>query len=307
MSGAVDMLAAALDYAARGWHVFPAWGADGHACRCPLGADCPRAAKHPRTPRGFRDATTDAGRITRWWDGNPHDNVAVWTGASGVVVFDIDGPAAHRTYGELLCELGAPGPPWCSDGAAVTTGREAGLHLHFAAPADVALSTGSPWADRGIDIRAGGSYVLVPPSLHASGRRYRWLVPVPGVGLPELAPPWVAALVAHQTPPERPPAPTWASPVLDGVHATRYGRAALVGLLDDLSRTGEGARNTATYAAMRRVLDLYREGHLPSPGAALDEVAALAALLGLPAREVHTIRASAQRGAAMTEGADHAR
>jgi hypothetical protein len=306
VTGTVDTLAAALDHAARGWHVFPVWAPLDGACRCPLGDRCARAAKHPRTKSGFKDATADAARITAWWSRQPHDNIGVWTGASGLVVLDIDGPDAHRTYGELLVSLGAPGPPWCTDGAAVATGRDGGMHLYFAAPPDVTLTTASPWADRGIDIRAGGSYVLAPGSLHASGRRYRWLVPIPGVGLPELAAPWVAALV-KPTAEEVPPRPVQAPPVLDGVHATRYGRAALVGLLDDLSRTGEGARNTATYAAMRRVLDLYRGGHLPSPGAALDEVAALAALLGLPAHEVHTIRASARRGAAMTEGADHAR
>jgi len=297
MSGPPTMLAGALALAADGRHVFPIWGADGAACRCPPGADCQRAAKHPRTPRGFRDATTDPGRIERWWGRHPADNVGVWTGASSLVVLDIDGHSAAVRYGELLRELGDPGPPWCTDGAAVTTGRTGGMHLWFRAPAGVNLTHSTPWGADHIDIRAGNSYVLAPPSLHTSGRRYTWLVPPPAAGLPDLAPAWVAAIAHHQTPAERPATPVRARPPRDGLHGTRYGIAAAAGVLHDLENAASGSRNTATYTAARRVLDLARDGHLPDADHVLGYVGEAAARTGLTGTEIETTVASAIAGA----------
>ena len=71
----------ALEYAARGWPVFP----------------CNAGQKTPATSHGHRDATTDPAQITAWFTRNPHWNLAIATGAPGPDVLDIDqhGPAGN--------------------------------------------------------------------------------------------------------------------------------------------------------------------------------------------------------------------
>ena len=71
----------ALEYAARGWPVFP----------------CNAGQKTPATAHGHRDATTDPAQITAWFTRNPHRNLAIATGAPGPDVLDIDqhGPAGN--------------------------------------------------------------------------------------------------------------------------------------------------------------------------------------------------------------------
>src|SRR5436309_6082569 len=70
------MLARALEYAQRGWHVFPL---------------APGTKKPIKGSNGFKDATTSASRIRDWWRESPDANVAIATGTvSGVFVVDAD-------------------------------------------------------------------------------------------------------------------------------------------------------------------------------------------------------------------------
>jgi hypothetical protein len=84
---------AALDYAARGWAVFPVHGIRDDRCTCGA-ASCNSPGKHPigeLTPHGVKDATTDAERIASWWAEYPEANIGVAAGtASGFVVVDVD-------------------------------------------------------------------------------------------------------------------------------------------------------------------------------------------------------------------------
>ena len=60
-----DLLAAALDYAARGLPVFP----------------CVPRGKTPAVARGFHSATTNPATIRRYWT-DPDRNIGIPTGAS---------------------------------------------------------------------------------------------------------------------------------------------------------------------------------------------------------------------------------
>ena len=84
------MLSEALGYAEMGLGVFPVAGIANGACACWAGRGCPSPGKHPLTPHGFKDATTDPRRVTAWWRNR-------WPGANiggvppaGVVVLDVD-------------------------------------------------------------------------------------------------------------------------------------------------------------------------------------------------------------------------
>jgi putative DNA primase/helicase len=74
----------ALEYAARGWQVFPChFITTSGTCSC--GEDCGSAGKHPMTYGGLNDATTDEQQIRDWWSQSPYANVGIRTGeVSGI-------------------------------------------------------------------------------------------------------------------------------------------------------------------------------------------------------------------------------
>ena len=187
MTAAPDMLQHALDYARRGWLVIPLHTVDdAGACSC-LNARCKSQAKHPRTRSGLREASRDEAQIRAWWDRWPRANIGVVTGQrSGLWVLDVD-----RKGGGLdaLGKLRARGIPATLEAQTGSGGR----HLLWA------------WSDgvrnrqrieidgeeTAIDVRGDGGYIVAPPSLHASGDRYRW-----GADLyPARAPQWLLDLV----------------------------------------------------------------------------------------------------------------
>jgi hypothetical protein len=106
--------------------------------------------------------------IGTWFRRWPDANLGVVTGAvSNLIVLDID-PAhggeesltgIERQYGQL--------PPTPE---AVTGGG--GRHLYFRHPGGVVRNRAA--MAPGLDLRADGGYVVVPPSLHPSGRHYAW-------------------------------------------------------------------------------------------------------------------------------------
>jgi hypothetical protein len=98
----------ALKYARLGLHVLPLHAiADGH-CSCGSGADCKRPGKHPRTPNGVKDATTDRSAIKAWWNRWPKAKVGLVLGApSNVIAVETRGKTGRRklrelTHGSLL-------------------------------------------------------------------------------------------------------------------------------------------------------------------------------------------------------------
>lgn len=162
------MLDHALQYASRGWHVFPLHSpVDGH-CSCGK-PDCENEAKHPRTEHGLLDATIDASILTQWWTDWPEANIGIRTGEiSGIVVMDIDArKSGLESWAELQDLHGRV------DTLTSHTGG-GGLHLIFQAPADRLLKNSTEEIAPGIDTRAEGGYIVAPPSLHISGRRYSW-------------------------------------------------------------------------------------------------------------------------------------
>jgi hypothetical protein len=153
-------------YARKGFPVFPLHSvAEG---RCSCRDDCCRhPGKHPRTPQGFKDATTDLAKVASYWQRHPDANIGLATGAtSGLLFLDVD--PRHGGDDSLASLISKHGP--LPDTAQQTTGG-GGKHIGFRFPAGVSLpSELAP----GIELKGNGRYIVVAPSLHFSGRRYQW-------------------------------------------------------------------------------------------------------------------------------------
>jgi hypothetical protein len=213
------LAAAALDAAARGWHVFPVRPGDKRPAypdhtedRC-NGTD-------PRCRNGHQGweprATTDPGRIRRAWSSAAY-NVGIATGPSGLVVIDLDVPKPGEeppgrwavpgvTDGAdalaVLCE--EHGEPMPFETFMVRT-RRGGMHLYFEAPAGTVLRNtrgetggGLGWM---IDTRAHGGFVVGAGSfvdLPDGTGRYEVIYDRPPAPLPA----WLASLLnpAHRRP-----------------------------------------------------------------------------------------------------------
>lgn len=166
-----DLGAAALFYATRlHWPVFPLQ---------------PRG-KQPLTRRGFHDATLDPEQISAWWAKHPEANIATPTGpvghgGCGLDVIDVDGPAGVASLAAMrhehcppdcseqrFCDAMAGLPPVLARSA---TSRDAGFHYWIAATGDGNKTALEP----GVDYRGLGGYVVIPPSVGATGRRYAWI------------------------------------------------------------------------------------------------------------------------------------
>jgi hypothetical protein len=135
-----DVLRAALAYAERGIPVFP----------------CKPGGKEPLTPRGFKDASTDASRITAWFNRWPNANLGIPTGErSGLLVLDVDQPAGldalEAEHGELPATL------------THSTGS-GGMHYLFKFPPGEKISISAGKLATGVDTRGEGGYIVAPPS-----------------------------------------------------------------------------------------------------------------------------------------------
>jgi hypothetical protein len=162
-------LEATLSCAGRGWDVLPLHSIINGRCTCGS-PDCDSPGKHPRTLHGVRDATTDEATIRRWWQRWPDANIGIATGAgSGFFVLDVD---PRHDADDSLADLERTHGP-LPDTVESLTGS-GGRHVLFRHPGDhVPNKVGiAP----GLDIRGDGGYIVAPPSLHLSGRRYAWEV-----------------------------------------------------------------------------------------------------------------------------------
>jgi hypothetical protein len=115
----------------------------------------------------LKNATTDKRTIAHWWSCFDYCNVGLATGQ--LVALDVD-PRHHgdQTLRALEDKHGALPQTW----RAITGGG--GEHVFFTSSAAIAGSAGT--VGQGLDIRGADGYVVAPPSLHKSGRRYEWNV-----------------------------------------------------------------------------------------------------------------------------------
>ncbi|MFI0192170.1 bifunctional DNA primase/polymerase [Streptomyces sp. NPDC017082] len=247
-------LAAALDAASRGWHVFPLIPSD----------------KRPSIRDWETRSTTDRERIARCWTHAPY-NVGIAAGPSRLVIVDLDRPkhpgdtppadwAEHGvTDGAdvlaVLCER--HGQPFPADTYTVRT-WSGGTHLYFAAPEGEPLRNTAGDSARGlgwkVDTRAVGGLVVGAGSTFA-GHRYTVARDAPVAQLPG----WLAELLRPAPlPPQRPVA----VPLTARDRRGRFLNAALNGELARVTGSGEHEHNTALYIASVALGQLVAGGEL---------------------------------------------
>ena len=158
----------ALRYVERDWPVFPIW---------PSG-------KNPLTPHGVNDATTDRAIIESWWHRWPNANIGLAVSA-GYLVLDVDSDEALRSLKHQGQEIPSTATARTSRG------------WHFWYSTSEAVRNGVDILP-GVDIRAFGGYVIVPPSVHSSGAIYRWEVPLERDAITE-CPEWLLKRLAERS------------------------------------------------------------------------------------------------------------
>lgn len=149
----MTILEAALDYARRGWPVFP----------CQPRSKIPYPGTH-----GVSEATTDDDIIRAWWIRWPKANVALACGVGEVPIYvvDIDLDAAKGIDGIASLAEFQPMPVTLYQNT-----PRGGMHLLYTTTNPVLNKNNFR---KGIDIRGKGYYIMLAPSIHPNGKTYEW-------------------------------------------------------------------------------------------------------------------------------------
>ena len=146
------MLESALRYLELGWNVIPV-----------------NRKKRPRLSswEQYQSRKVTESEVRSWWTKWPNANIAVITGnVSGIVVVDVDSSEGlhniepYLNGSTLTCQTGG-----------------GGKHLYFSHPGNGKVLPNAVGLLPGVDLRADGGYVVVPPSVHQSRKYYRWTDP----------------------------------------------------------------------------------------------------------------------------------
>jgi putative DNA primase/helicase len=195
--GQSPLLAAALEYARAGIAVFPLQPKGKmplfpsvHPGSSPEAVEARERCKPPvcgHVGHGVWDATTDPAIITAWWTAEPHANIGIAAGQSGLLVVDIDTKVGKRGAQTLAALEGEYGRLPRTKTIRTWSG---GLHYFFRMPEPpLRNTTGTEKAGLGpdIDTRGEGGYVVAAPSVILQGDKegaYSVLVDAPPVALP---------------------------------------------------------------------------------------------------------------------------
>jgi hypothetical protein len=260
MSDPRSLLTAVLTAAEHRWPVFLLGRSKRPLANCPqcpkLGRPDAHAPEDCRcgiaTCHGFYAATTDPARLKAIVAAHPDGLLAVRTGATpagaGVVVVDIDPGHGGRIDPALMAPT-----------LAVATGNH-GWHLYYRHPGPPVLSRPLPDA-AGVDVKADGGYVVLPPSVHPTTRRpYRWANARPVGEMPPrlaeriLAPPAATTAPRVAQPDRLGGTRSHSAPPTDaGPGRVRHPARLVHACLATVRHAPEGRRRVTLYGAARGV------------------------------------------------------
>lgn len=175
------MCTAALQYARRGWMVFPCRERDETVIV--KGEPKTYRAKSPYTGHGLKNATTNEDQIRAWWRRWPNAMIGLPAGDNGLLVLDFD-PRIDEDTGEVFTLKRLKADTEAMIGGALPASlasmtQSEGVHLIYRQPRE-----GEPIRNRGnlprhVDVRGMGGYIVAPPSVlyreDGSEGRYRWI------------------------------------------------------------------------------------------------------------------------------------
>ncbi|RJP75714.1 MAG: DUF3987 domain-containing protein [Candidatus Zixiibacteriota bacterium] len=284
---------AALQYAQLGWAIIPVHGITEGRCACG-NPTCPSPGKHPLAElvrHGVHDSSTDPAVLRGWWSTHPQANVGVATGQrSGFFALDVDMPDGEDSL-KRLEEQNGPLPETVEQ----ATGK-GGRHLLFKMPEGTELRNSTGRLGANLDIRGEGGYIVVAPSVHASGKQYTWR---PGHGPDEIgmaeAPGWLLDLVKS-----KPLTATRDLPVTKvsapAAESSAYGLAALDGEIRILLGTPEGQRNDSLNTSAFKLGQLVASGEL-TESRVVNTLISIGEQMGLTAAETRaTLRSGLDDG-----------
>jgi hypothetical protein len=176
--GQPDIVQVSLSYAALGFSVVP---------QLP-------GAKHPCVKwKPFQEQRPTEDQLRGWFERWPQAGLAVVLGpVSGLFAIDVDGPEAHEA---LVARLGSePVAPKVLSGS----GKPHRYHLFFRHPDLATRAKSTPWHKK-LEFRGHRGIIILPPSLHKSGNRYRFAQghSFNDMELPELPPAILEELAAQ--------------------------------------------------------------------------------------------------------------
>lgn len=189
MNSIAQNLQHALDYLKIGWHPIPlCWPKKGK-CACHKEHTNPKdIAKAPLLNSYSLLTKVTEANIREWWGRWPEANIGILQKPSKLVTID---PDSKEAIAEAE-SLGLPISPRDSTGT--------GQHIYYSRPEHARVARKIDKGEsKDIDVLSAG-YVIVAPSVHASGRSYEWLPSLsPGeVGLAE-APAWAVDILNEDT------------------------------------------------------------------------------------------------------------
>jgi hypothetical protein len=149
MTDRPSLLSKALEYHARGWALLPTMGKAPHPGLL-------RRTEGRASWKHLQSSPANEERLHAWFELRTKAGIGVITGEpSNLVVVDFD----HGPFPPIGAKLPLT--------ATVSSGRPNGVHLYYVGSANSRKHAGG-------EVRGNGSFVVAPPSLHSSGRRYRW-------------------------------------------------------------------------------------------------------------------------------------
>ena len=164
-----DIFKAAALYASRGWRCLRINGLrdDEKTCTCVYGTACGTPGKHPVDRAWQTAATADEEVLAEWFDGTTNYNIGVSLGRqSGIIDIEWDDEAGKVTAEQF-------GLPMIETPTYISHRSE-----HRLFKFDDRLPEQAVLKIAGLEVRIGGggksAQSVFPPSLHASGVRYRW-------------------------------------------------------------------------------------------------------------------------------------
>lgn len=219
---------AALEYAARGWAVFPV----------PPGTKkSHKSAEHSGGRRW--GATTDRDEIARDFSRWPEANVGIACGpVSGLLVIEADTADGHGVdgIGNLRALIEAHGPLPDTIEAVSPSGS---WHLYFRWPEGQTIGNSASQIAPGIDVRGDGGMVVTVPSKKPGKGCYRWQNPPPLFDLAD-CPDWLVQLCL------KPKTAKGEGFTFDtATDASRWAEAALAAEIATLAAAPKTTRNNA--------------------------------------------------------------